>query len=129
METKTQTLEFAKNPNPPTKVKCTQCNRSFELEECIKEIPCPPPHTTVVEGVIVCPNCGLTRHSYWMPEHLRFDQARLKNAVMEWQTKRTTKTFGEYKRRLAIFQNNFDVSQRKYAAIFGEKDKNGEAKT
>lgn len=124
-----ETQEFAKRPDPSTKVKCANCGKEFDLAECLIEEPCPPPNTHVVEGVIICPGCGLRKHTYWMPEHLRFDQARLKAAVMEYQNTRTARAFGEYKRRLQIFQNNFDVSQKKYAAIFGKEDDSGEAKT
>lgn len=123
-----ETLEYAKNPNPSTKVKCVKCDKEFDLTDCLVEEPCPPPHTHVVEGLIVCPGCGLRKHSYWMPEHLRFDQSRLKKAVMDWQATRTSKAFAEYKRRLRVFQNNFDTSQKKYAAIFGKEDKDGEQK-
>lgn len=91
----------------------------------------PAPYDTIVEGVLVCPDCGHSVHSYYLPQDVRYEQSRLQKAVDEWQTRSTTESYKKYQNRLAYFQKLFDAAQLRCKALFAvdEKEQASEANT
>lgn len=121
------TQEVAKNLEPRTKVKCSNCRKEFPLAaESLVEEQLPYPHNTVVEGFLVCPLCGLKKHSYYMPERVRFDLAKLKKALAEYHQVRTLEAFNRYRILHESYKHNFDRAQKKYKEMFAPEEKDGE---
>lgn len=117
------TQEYAKQPEKEVRVRCPLCRGVYHLPQYIKEEPMRAPYETVVEGFLRCPTPGCTyrKHSYYMPEHVRFAQKQLSDAQDVWQEKRTNAAYREYLRRYNSFQKTYTAAQEKYEKIFGEK--------
>lgn len=122
------TQEVARNLEPRTSVKCSSCLKEFSFSaETIVEEPLPYPYNTVVEGFIVCPYCGLKRHSYYMPERLRFDMHKLKQTLLQYHTTKSTKDFNRYRILHESYKHNFDAAQKKFKEIFAVEETDGES--
>lgn len=100
-----------------TAVKCTSCGKQHQINELVKEEPLPYPHNSVVEGFLLCPDCGFRTHSYYMPEQLRQEQERLNKALALYQADKSPKAFRQYDQHLKVYQNNFTTAQAKYRAL------------
>lgn len=78
----------------------------------------PPPHETVIEGFLVCPQCGDRKHSYYMSEILRWKQSELKKALERFNLTRNPTDWRIYTVKQKRFQAVFDTAQEKYTALF-----------
>lgn len=125
MNNKVKTQEIAKNLEAEVHINCTVCQKTYRLSECLKEEPMPAPYETVLEGFLVCPSCGDRKHSYYLSEHIRFQQAKLARAVQRWHETRNPRDWTTYKNMYKTFQEVFENSQKKYQKIFG-KETSGE---
>jgi len=116
-------MEFAKNPDAKVRVSCTQCKATYPFEVFLREVRMAAPYETVVEGILVCPDCGHRIHSYYMPENTRFLQSLLEKSIKKWSDSRSPADYQEYNKRQRSFQTSFDAAQRKFNAIFGTSKK------
>lgn len=119
------TQEVAKNLTPRTQVKCSSCLKEFSFSaETIVEEPLPYPYNTAVEGFLVCPHCGLKRHSYYMPERVRFDMHKLQQSLLQFHTTKSLKDFNRYRILHESYKKNFDNAQKKYKEMFAAEEAN-----
>lgn len=122
--------EIARNINPRTEIQCVKCKKKHQLIDLIHEEPLPYPHSTVVEGLLICPKCGLRTHSYYMSDMLRYQQEKLKKALLAYhEEKRTSldinQAYRKYTRLQESYQKNFVREQEKYARIMHPEEHDG----
>lgn len=106
-------LPTSRNP----KVKCKQCDVETELYLCMKEEFMAAPYQKTVEGLIICPNCGLRTHSYYISEKSRAVREHFNLAVGLFQKRQTKVNFNRAKSMREKFQNAFDADQEKFKRI------------
>lgn len=122
------TPETIKNPQAQVKIKCSHCRREYPIDTMLQERPLPPPRETVVEGLIVCPECGTEKHSYYMTEALRFKQVELVKLLNAWNSSHDLKDWSKYQSAQRQYQKTFDTTQQRYAAIVEKEASSGRPK-
>jgi len=126
--------EIARNTNITPTVRCSQCKKESHLPDLLHEEPLPYPHNTVVEGFLLCPHCGLRTHSYYMPERLRFEQERLKQALEAYHAENRTgrdinKAYRRYRKLLEGYHKKYDEAQEKYRNLMRLEEEDETAAT
>lgn len=122
------TQEYAKNPEAEVNIKCFRCRREFPVSEMLKEEPLPPPRETVVEGLLVCPSCGARKHTYYMTEALRYKQTVLAELLATWTASHDPRDWSKYRIAQKQYQQTFDNTQKRYAAIVKKEASGGRPK-
>lgn len=121
--------EVARNLNPRSEIQCAKCRKKHPLIDLMHEEPLPYPHNTVVEGLLICPKCGLRTHSYYMTEFLRFEQERLKKALLDYHAEKRTavdinRAYRKYTRLQQTYQKQFVAVQEKYRKLLQAEGEN-----
>lgn len=116
-----QTQEFAKNPDIPVLVKCTICQKEYDLSTVLHEEKMPTPNELIVEGYLLCPSCGDRKHAYYLTEQLRFLQVELKKALDRYHLTKSTIAWREYARKQKSFQDSYDAAQKRLLKKFREE--------
>lgn len=110
-----RTKEIAKNPTPEVRIACTNCRQRYSIVESLQERPVLVDYGAVVEGVLICPHCGFTKHTYYMTEHLRNKQRELQELALEWTASQDSTVFRKLEARQIAYRNEYDRVQKKYS--------------
>lgn len=113
------TQEVARNPNPEILVRCSNCKNQYSMVSALQERVIDVDYSTIVEGVLECPNCQHTKHVYYMTEHLKNEQRLLALCAEEWQKTQTTRAYNKLMAKKASYQRAYDRVQNKYKRELG----------
>lgn len=84
--------------------------RSSDLEEGL------------LEGVLICPDCGHVQHAYWMSKQLMAEKIKIFGVIAVLSRRRMPINFARVKELKEKYKNLFDIEQSKYQAIVGVKE-------
>jgi hypothetical protein len=60
-----------------TKVRCDNCKQENTLGQLLRERFLPDPYQDVVEGLLICPDCGKEVHCYYMSREARLKSVEI----------------------------------------------------
>lgn len=103
--------QTAKEVSQQVVVSCPNCKAANTLDKCIAQRPV----GELIEGGMLCPDCGHWTHSYWMDKELEQRRDRLETIRLLHVRNPTEGRWRGYQTALQAYKRNFETVQAKYA--------------
>lgn len=93
------------------KITCPNCKSANELGACFRRVDRP---NGLTEGGLLCPDCGLWTHSYWMDVALIARNERLQQIYHIYNQQPTPGRWTNYEVAREAYKKAFELFQDKY---------------
>lgn len=103
-----------------TLIECPNCHIKHTFQALGAERSSPV-EAGLVEGLLLCPECGHESHCYFMSQNLRAERAKIFGTIKILAKRRTPVNFQRVKELKEKYKNLFDIEQSKYQAILSDK--------
>lgn len=98
-------------------VKCVGCEKTYKLQEAMRERSMPSPHDQVTEGYLLCPHCNFFRHIYFLSLKTARIRYNLRIAVDMLEKRKTVANIRMVRLARESHQRAFDQDQKDYAFL------------
>lgn len=112
--------EKIKNLDSRIKISCSQCKAEHTLDACLQQESVSSPYGLVIEALIVCPECGLRTHSYYLSEPTRQQRTLLYKAIAAYQQTRTKTALNQMVLMRKRYTYLFDKDQQRFGEIMAK---------
>lgn len=101
------------------KIRCDQCRQLNCLKNILVEraLPSPYDQEKVSEGVLICPDCGLEKHSYYISDATRWERTRITYQISKLSENQTPENFQKINNLRLEYVKIFDAEQEKYREL------------
>lgn len=101
-------------------VRCERCKQLNPLKKLLVEraLPAPYDQDKAVEGLLICPDCGFEKHSYFLSDAARWERTRIVYQISELGAESSAPDrFNRIQSLRKEYAKIFDDEQQKYSAL------------